>query len=396
MFHRIKKLLNIYSRAFNQFHKAKLIWKKPKFSKVLIFDRGFDTDLLFEYIDKSQSEILCIRGEEINMPVFFRSAFNINRYIDSYINYVQPGFIVTYTDNSVLFYKLKSKHPNIVFIFLQNGLRTRLGDIFGELKEKQDNFEVDYMLTFNRAVGEEYSKYIKGKPISIGSARNNLFSDDSIQNNNKDILYISAFKPFSKFEEEHWVTIEGKSIKWSTVFQAEKLILQYLSQYCSINKKFLTILARSRGSSSLEYKYYKSVMHECKWNYIPNAGKSFSYSLMNEAEFIVGVDSTLLFESFGLGKKTAFFTCRGDVIGESISQFGWPVKLDETGLFWSNYINKIEFNRVMNYIMNVNNDEWLDVHKRYAPYIMDYDPGNNKLISLFKDIGLPLNKKNVQ
>lgn len=395
MFLRIKKIFNKYSRAFIAFHKAKLIWKKPKPSDVLIIDRGFDTDILFEYIDESKSEVLCIRGEEINIPVLLLSVFNIDRYIDYYIEYVKPDFIVTYTDNSKFFYKLKSKHPNIIFIFLQNGLRTRLGDIFEELEGKEDDFEVDYMLTFNQAVGDEYCKYIKGKSISIGSARNNLFSDDSIQNNNRDILYISAFKPYSNKEEEHWVMVEGKSIKWSTVYQAEKLLVQYLSRYCSINEKKLTILGRSRGSSSLEYKFYKSAIQECKWNYIPNTDKSFSYSLMNKAEFIVGVDSTLLFESFGLGKKTAFFTCRGDIIGASVSQFGWPVKLGETGLFWSNYINKIEFNRVMNYIMNVDNDEWLDIHRRYAPYLMDYDSGNKKLISLFKDIKLPINKKHV-
>jgi surface carbohydrate biosynthesis protein len=395
MIHRIKKIFNKYSRALIKLQKAKLIWKKPIPSDVLIFDRGFDVNLLFEYIEESKSAILCIRGEEINIPVLFRSAFNINRYIDYYIKYVKPNFIVTYTDNTKLFYKLKSKHPNIIFIFLQNGLRTKLGDIFAELKGGEESFEVDYMLTFNQAVGDEYCKYIKGKSISIGSARNNLFSDKSIQNINKDILYISAFKPFSKSEEEHWIMFEGKSIKWSTFFQAEKLLVKYLSRYCSINEKKLTVLARSKGSSSIEYKFYKSAIQECNWNYIPNTGKSFSYSLMNDAEFIVGIDSTLLFESFGLGKKTAFFTCRGDIIGASVSQFGWPVKLGETGPFWSNYINKIEFDRVMNYIMNVDNEEWMSVHKRYAPYIMDYDSGNKKLVSLFKDMGLPLNKKNV-
>jgi len=394
LFH-IKKIFNRYSRARFIFRNAKLIWNKPEPSDVLIFDRGSDADILFEYIDESKSEILCIRGEEINIPVLFKSAFIIDRYINYYIKQVKPAFIVTYTDNSKFFYKLKSKHPNIIFIFLQNGLRTRFGDIFEELEAINDDFEVDYMLTFNQAVGDEYCKYIKGKSISIGSARNNLFSNDSIQDNNKGILYISAFKTYSKNEEEHWLTVEGKSIKWSAVFQAEKLLVQYLSKYCSKNEKKLTILGRTRGSSSLEYKFYKSVTQECEWDFIPNDGKSFSYSLMNKAEFIVGVDSTLLFESFGMGKKTAFFTCRGDVIGASVSQFGWPVKLGETGLFWSNYINEIEFDRVMDYIMSVSDYEWLDVHKKYAPYLMDYDLGNKKLISLFKDIKLPINKKYV-
>jgi len=392
----IKKIFKKYLAALFTLRKAKLIWKKPKRADVLIFDRGFDTDVLFEYIDESKSEILCIRGEEINIPVFLLSTFSIDRYIDVYIKFVKPTFIVTFTDNSKFFYKLKSKHLNIIFIFLQNGLRTKLGDIFEELEKIDDDYEVDYMLTFNHAVGKEYCKYIKGESISIGSARNNLFSYNDVQNRKKDILYISAFKPYSNNEEEHWVTVEGKSIKWDIMFSAERLVVQYLSKYCSINKIKLTILGRSSGSASCEYEFYKSLTRGCNWDFIPNTGKSSSYYLMSQAEYIVGVDSTLLFESFGRGKRTAFFTCRGEIIGADVSQFGWPVKLGSAGPFWSNHINKNEFNRVMDYIMNVHSDEWGTICSQYGPYVMDYDPGNKKIISLFKDIKLPINKKYVQ
>ena len=81
----IKKIFKKYLAVLFTLRKAKLIWKKPKQADVLIFDRGFDTDVLFEYIDESKSETLCIRGEEINIPVFLLSTFSIDRYIDVYI-----------------------------------------------------------------------------------------------------------------------------------------------------------------------------------------------------------------------------------------------------------------------------------------------------------------------
>jgi surface carbohydrate biosynthesis protein len=391
----IKKILKKYLTVLFTFRRAKLIWQKPKQANVLIFDRGFDTDVLFEYIDKSKSEVLCVRGEEINIPILLLSTLNIGSYIDTYIKHVKPNFIVTFTDNSKLFYKLKSKHPNIIFIFFQNGLRTKLGDIFEALEKTDDDYEVDYMFTFNDAVGSEYRKYIKGESISIGSARNNLFSCENVQNKKKDILYISAFKPYSNNEEEHWVMVEGKSIKWRAIFSAERLVLQNLSRYCSINKIKLTILGRTSGIESCEYKFYKSIIQECNWNFIPNTGKSSSYDLMNQAEYIVGVDSTLLYEAFGRGKRVAFFTCRGETIGANTSQFGWPMKLKNKGLFWSNYINKNEFDRVMDYIINIHPDEWKKIHLHYGLNVMNYDPGNKKLISLFKKIKLPINKKYV-
>lgn len=396
IFIQIKNIFKKYLTVLFALHKANFFWKTPRQASVLIFDRGFDTDVLFEYIDKSKSEILCIRGEEINIPTFLLSTFNINRYIDIYIKFVKPDFIVTFTDNSKFFYKLKSIHPNIVFIFIQNGLRTKLGDIFENLEKVRGDYAVDYMLTFNQVVGDEYCKYIKGKSISVGSVRNNLYPyGHTVQNKEKEILYISAFKPYSKNEEEGWVTVKGKSIKWSTMFSAERLVVQNLSRYCSINKIKLTILGRSSNSTSCEYEFYKPLIQDCKWTFIPNTGKSFSYRLMNKAKYIVGVDSTLLFEAFGKGKRTAFFTCRGSIMGADLSQFGWPAKLNDTGPFWSNYINKYEFDRVMDYIMSVHTSEWRGESSHYAPYVMDYDPGNKKMIALFKKIKLPINKKHV-
>ena len=158
----IKKILKKYLTVLFTFRRAKLIWQKPKQANVLIFDRGFDTDVLFEYIDKSKSEVLCVRGEEINIPILLLSTLNIGSYIDTYIKHVKPNFIVTFTDNSKLFYKLKSKHPNIIFIFFQNGLRTKLGDIFEALEKTDDDYEVvrekGYFLISRRKV-MRVSKY---------------------------------------------------------------------------------------------------------------------------------------------------------------------------------------------------------------------------------------------
>ena len=391
MLSQIRRIYHRYRAAFFALRRAKLVWRRPTRSKVLIYDRGFDTDILFEYIEQSKSSTLCIRGEEFNVPVLLLSAFSMERYINIFINLTKPDFVVTFLDNSEYFYRLKNKHTDITFIFLQNGLRTKFNDIFETLDKSKHNYKVDYMLTFNHDIGNEYCKFIQGKAIPVGSVRNNLLSSKQSQDLDQGVLYVSAFKPYADKASEHWATIKGKSIQWKVVFEAEKLLVEYLSRYCADNNKKLTILARNKKEVSLEYDFYQlSVYKGCKWIFVPNSGKAFSYNVISNAKFIAGVDSTLLFESFGIGKRVAFFTCRGETVGADIGQFGWPFKFEDHGPFWSNQLNKYELYRVMDYIMSVGDVEWEEVHRKYSPHIMNYDPGNKKLISLFRDLKIPI------
>ena len=49
----------------------------------------------------------------------------------------------------------------------------------------------------------------------------------------------------------------------------------------------------------------------------------------------------------------------------------------------------------MNYINEINDYDWRRDYSRYLSLVMDYDPGNNKMIELFKLINLPLNPRYV-
>ena len=252
MLSQIRRIYHRYRAAFFALRRAKLVWRRPTRSKVLIYDRGFDTDILFEYIEQSKSSTLCIRGEEFNVPVLLLSAFSMERYINIFINLTKPDFVVTFLDNSEYFYRLKNKHTDITFIFLQNGLRTKFNDVFETLDTSKHNYKVDYMLTFNHDIGNEYCKFIQGKAIPVGSVRNNLLSSKQSQDLDQGVLYVSAFKPYADKASEHWATIKGKSIQWKVVFEAEKLLVEYLSRYCADNNKKLTILARNKKEVSLE------------------------------------------------------------------------------------------------------------------------------------------------
>ena len=64
--------------------------------------------------------------------------------------------------------------------------------------------------------------------------------------------------------------------------------------------------------------------------------------------------STLGFEAIARGKKVAFFSmdhCEG-------ANFGWPIIKKMKGEFFSNSTEQNEINRVINYLVNVSDEEW--------------------------------------
>merc|ERR1711991_1044691 len=117
--------------------KTKFIFSPPKSSKILILD---------------------IYNKEL-IKILFNLQFKMIYYIHHYIKTVNPKIIITFTDNSIFFYKLKKDFPNIKFIAVQNGYRRRVGDIYDNLSKNKDKLMADYIFTFGKLTGDTYSKY---------------------------------------------------------------------------------------------------------------------------------------------------------------------------------------------------------------------------------------------
>ena len=140
----------------------------------MLVDGQFDP--LRYYFNKSNYNILYRRGEEINFLVLFKCLiefdFKFKNYILNYIKIAKPKLLITSIHNYVGFYKL-SKLTGVKTMFIQSGIVTKWGDLFGNKKiiDKRNKkiFKVDYMLVFNSSYGREFSKFISGKYFVIGS-----------------------------------------------------------------------------------------------------------------------------------------------------------------------------------------------------------------------------------
>ena len=374
-----KKATYIFQFIF----KSQKVITKPKVSKVLIYDGTFP-ELLLKYIKDYSYSILQVRGESINLYVLCKAALTKDFWTDNkwrvytytYINIVSPKVIITFIDNKQEFYLISQNFEKITTIFVQNGTRGFSGDIFGSLSNN-NKFCVDYMLVHNKEIGNKYKEFIKGEVIPIGSLINNDLNHqlDVVRN---QIVFISQFRPRSNKNGIFYVDKENKIIFWDSFFAAEKICLSFLKSWCQKNGKNLVIAGVESRYDSQEQVFFTEILQDFPFKYVPRTSTYSSYELMSSAEMVVSIDSTLGFESLGLGKRTAFFSIRP----QSYFKFGWPASLPDKGLFWTNQSNVNHFSEIMDFLNTASERDWSDSISELKIKLMDYDPGNTKLIKL--------------
>lgn len=374
---------------------SKKNWRKPRKAEVVIYDRA-DSEVLLMYLDPKSVEILDLRGESLNLYVLFKCLLHWKLspidYIFQYLTCVKPNVALTFTDNSPWFYQLKSYQKDLTTVFIQNGLRGEIGDVFGFLKMQtffRNKYQVDYMLTFGNAIGRKYSKYVDGKTLPIGSFKNNLCQSKT-KKQSKSVLFISQYRPPPNSESRPMLKHGNQTIFWRQFYSAEEFLLPLLQQYCLQNKLELKICGCSSGQTKEEFNYFRSLLGNETFKFLKKTNSYSSYENVATSGFVVFVNSTLGYEALARGKKTAAFPLRGKLLGSASDNFGWPADLPDKGPFWTNQADERELERVMDYITNVGDEEWEQERQRYVPELMYFDPGNTRFLKLMLELGVPL------
>jgi surface carbohydrate biosynthesis protein len=159
-----------------------------------------------------------------------------------------------------------------------------------------------------------------------------------------------------------------------------------LGKWCAKNNMRLKICAMSSEHTSQEKEFYADLLRGSEWEYMPRSDQYTSYKLVDAAKIVVFIDSTLGYESIGRGKKTASFSCRGVNLGREGTQFGWPGNFQNNGPFWTNEQDEQQFQRVMDYLNTVSDEEWEQAREPYASELMEFDPGNTRFAALLQQL----------
>lgn len=378
-FFKFVKIINI---LFN----CRYVFKKPIKSKFLIFDIH-NYHYFNKYIKKKQLTVLYSRNEEFNLFVlilnFLKFKFSKLDYYNTYINLVDPKFLISFKDNDHLFFLIKKK-KNMKKILIQNGWKD---PFFDKILNKRNFlklrgfFNLDYFFSYNNSIGIKYKIMSGCEYISIGSFKSNIIKLTNSKKKLYDMMYISSFRAPKKKINKDFIT---KKISFEKFDKPQKELLKTLDKYSYKNKLKLYIYGKCvfKETIEMEKEYFASLLKNCKWEYIKNNyQKTFNY--IDNSSLILTLNSSLGYEAFSRKIRVVFFDIRPKSDDLNASRFGWPsLKNKNNGPFWINSFNYRIVNKFLNNFRKFSDFKWEDIRKKYEKMLVVRDQDNRKFKKL--------------
>ena len=340
----------------------RLKFKFPSQKKIIIFDK-----YLPQYLDKKiLKKSFCIHYRKIDyyfniilLMIFKNIFYKKEKYIETLIKFINPKLILTFIDNDTYIWELKKQFPDIKICIIQNGYRSKHNDIFGILDKKKikKKYKVDNMFVFNNSIIKKYSKYFDSKYFVIGSFRSNNKSLMNYKSKSNYIVFVSEFVRPDQL---------NKNYDYNTYYSREKKILPILEKFCIDNDLILRILCRNKLEKNFkkeEKKFFDKIFKKTKNNveYFYPKSSNHHYEFIDGAKFTVFFTSTVGYEALSRGNKIAALCVKNEVVryeSKNDLYFGWPANLRAKGRFWTNSSKSSEIIRVLNYVNNIDINNW--------------------------------------
>ena len=397
-------MLRRLRRAVTIIFSGRIDWLPPKQRPiVLIHADGFNT--LTKFV--SASDVSILDPERINIFVVLKMLFSFQnshaKYRAKFINTVRPKAVITFIDNDVTFYSLKSLVPGPQFVSVQNGLRHNYsfnsqGGLLDQLDEvsKQVSLTCDYICVFGIASATLFSTYIKTKTLITGSIQNNFRETSTPNAKTSDVVFVSQLQAFTLEGSLVKVYFGNQGITISEFFEVERQIVRALDKYCEKNELRLVICGKRDQTHTYEREFFENILQPKKPNFLIRESGSSTYDAIDATGLVVTIDSTIGYESLSIGKRVAFMSGRtqsADPVGLAQirdTNFGYPLDLPANGNFWTNQATATELTRILDYLQAVTDREWATEIAPYNESLMAYQPGNPVFKKLLLDLGLTL------
>jgi surface carbohydrate biosynthesis protein len=317
--------------------------------------------------------------KSINIYIFFKTFFkcvikkNFDPYIECYIDSISPIAVFCFTTNYIQFYRIK-KNKNIKYIAIQNGVNLGNGQFQIYKKILQKKYYCDYVFCYGDFDKKLMGKVINAKFYKIGSFVGNMIKKNK-NKVEKNISYISTYRNLKNDKYDKNSTI-GREIDFESFYSTEKIILNFLNNFCKKNKLKFRILGATQQSGHLkEFLFYKKIITGKGWLYVPKINFMSNYIETDYSTIVAFIDSSLGYESLARYNKTAAFCVRGQHLKIKGFQFS-SGNLPKVGPFWSSNLDLKRCEKILNYLLNINQDQWLKIWDKYSDKICKFDPGN--------------------
>lgn len=125
---------------------------------------------------------------------------------------------------------------------------------------------------------------------------------------------------------------------------------------------------------------YKKIFNNINWTYIPNTSTKNTYKIINNSNFLLSDNSTLLYEALGKHKKVLFLPSSYDFK----SNYELYKKMDN--LIYLKKLNYELLKKRLLKILNINQRTWNKKIIKSSEYLMCYDFNNTKLKKIIKNL----------
>jgi len=378
----VKKIISIILVL----RRTKLCWGNYRTCEILIYDIN-GADDFDPYLKAFNVSKLAVRGEEIYLISMLKSllsksfwAHPMRTYAENIIRTSNPKIVLTHIDNNPSFYKISKRFTEIKTIMVQNGIRDCVADKFSLEVGITEN-QVDHIFVHGSAIGEYMKQLVQGSIYTCGSLRSNKVDVSSTFIPNT-VLFISQVIPSSQ-PLEFITLIDGQNVTWESFYEAERLILPLIYEWCKNSGFRLKIC--SRTDHVLEEKFFRDHIPGGDWDFLLKKGDGASYELVDQAEIVISIDSTLGLESMARGKKVAFFSCRNCSVRDWPAFF-WPAIMPSDGSFWTRSISNSEVTRLLDFLSKVSEKDWQEISEQHSELLMQRDFQNTQFQTLINSI----------
>lgn len=386
----LKSMLAILGKLLvklRKISKSRIIFSRVKKSEILIF--GVPSyiyilkDKKYNFIKFKDINFLHVWGESYNFYILVKCLLNLRfdylYYCNQYIKSCKPKIILSFLDNYKIFYLLK-KNKFQKKILIQGSFRSGEYDNFKKDKKFYKN-KVDYTFAYNKEIGKKYFNLLGSKIYSVGSFLSNNVSKKKCKKI-YDLVYISTFR-LNKSNK----TVNG-SVTMKDYLLAEKEFVRKINKFAINNNRKLHILCTNKlFQQKEEIKFFDAVFENKKWNMIKRGSNNLisTYEVLNKSNIVLGIDSTVLYESFARGEKTIFFDIRPtNKYLKKVRHFAWPKKFKKNGQFWTNKNDYYSIEKLIKRVDKYNKEEWLKINKKFKNRLMSFDAKNKTFCLIMK------------
>lgn len=393
----IRRLIRLIATSF----KYRYSFRIPRQSNLVIYPDGKSAEVLLNYVNREETQILAPFGDTINVPVLLRMllARKSSRffYLLNYIKFIKPLLIITTADNDLNFYRIKSFFPHITTIAIQNGVRGNLSThpnqgFFELLKlhSLDHRLSADFVCTFGSAVQDEYKKYISANFIACGSLRNNFFVNTAIEERPNRLAYVSGISDYPSDPDRIFLYFQDIGITFKEFYEAEGIICALLADYCATHNLEFVICGKRNSTNAEETAFYRNALKHSIPRISPRDEIFDSYEFLSTARYVITLDSTLAYEFLSRKKRTGFFSARFNQLQPNSLheragfQFGYPQSIPKSGQFWSSVLSTDEVERILENLRDLTDNEWEQAIEPFRTSLMIYDQGNTILKRLIE------------